>query len=73
MFFHPTHRHAPKRNVLPTHPLRDETARREIARLSAQVDELKRDVHVQFTRIAQMQADLDEIKRLLRALKPPVD
>jgi hypothetical protein len=71
MHFPPMHRHAPKRNVLPTHPLRDETARREIARLSAQLDELRRDVQVQFTRIAQMQADLDEIKRLLRGLKPP--
>ena len=71
MYFHATHRHAPKRNVLPTHPLRDDAARREIARLSAHVEELKRDVHVQFTRIAQIQADLDEIKRLLRAVKPP--
>jgi hypothetical protein len=71
MYFPPTQRHSPKRNVLPTQPMRDDAARREIARVAAQVEELRRDVQVQFTRIAQIQADLDEIKKLLRAQKPP--
>jgi hypothetical protein len=42
MFFPPTQRHAPQRNVLPNGSSRDTTARREIARLSALVEELKR-------------------------------
>ena len=66
MYFPTTHRHAPKRNVLPTHPLRDEAARRQVAELSAHVEELRRDQKIQFTRIAQLQSELDEIKALLK-------
>ena len=69
MFFPGRHRHAPKRNVLPTQPIRDEAARRQIAELAAQVEALSRDVKVQFTRTAQLQTDLDEIKKLLTQLK----
>jgi len=69
MYFPPMHRHAPRRNVLPTQPLRDDAARKEVARVAVQVEELRRDVQVQFTRIAQIQADIDEIKKLLRTLK----
>jgi hypothetical protein len=66
MNFPTIHRHAPKRNVLPTHPLRDEAARRQIAELSATLEELRRDQKIQFTRIAQLQSELDEIKTLLQ-------
>ena len=58
-------RHFPKRNVLPTQPLHDEAARRQIAELAAIVDELRRELRVQFTRMAQLQAELDEIKQAL--------
>ncbi len=68
MYFPPTHRNAPKRNVLPTHPLRDDAARRQVAELAAKLEELRRDMKVQFTRTAQLQAELDEVKQLLRAL-----
>ena len=55
--------------MLPLHSTRDETARREVARVAAEVEHLRRDLQIQFTRIAQMQADLDEIKRLLKRPK----
>ena len=66
MYFPTTHRHAPKRNVLPTQPLRDDAARRQIAELSALVEELRRDLKIQFTRTAQLQTELDEIKARLQ-------
>jgi hypothetical protein len=65
MYFPVRSRHAPKRNVLPTQPLRDDAARRQIAELVVQVDELRRELKIQFTRIAQLQADFDEVKQLL--------
>jgi hypothetical protein len=43
--------------------MRDDAARREIARLSALVEDLQREIRTQFARIAQMQAELDELKR----------
>jgi uncharacterized membrane protein len=49
--------------------MRDDTARREAARLAAEVEHLRRELQIQFTRIAQMQADLDEIKALLKRSK----
>ena len=66
MYFPPTQRHLPQRNVLPLQTSRDDTARREVARLAAEVEHLRHDLGIQFTRIAQMQADLDEIKKLLK-------
>jgi len=66
MYFHTTHRHAPKRNVLPTHPLRDDAARRQIAELLALVEELRRDLKIQFTRTAQLQTEVDELRALLQ-------
>ena len=66
MYFPTLHRHLPRRNVLPLQPVRDEAARREIARVSAEVDHLRRELQIQFTRIAHMHADLDEIKKLLK-------
>jgi hypothetical protein len=68
MYFATIHRNAPKRNVLPTHPLRDEAARRQIAELAANVEELQRELKIQFTRTAQLQTELDEIKALLQRL-----
>jgi hypothetical protein len=68
MYFPALHRHLPKRNVLPLQTMRDDAARREVARVSAEVDQLRRDLQIQFTRIAQMQADLDQIKKLLKRL-----
>ena len=65
IFFPVRSRRAPKRNVLLTQPLRDDAARRQIAKLVVEVDELRRELKIQFTRIAQLQADLDEIKQLL--------
>ena len=69
MYFPATHRHLPRRNVLPLQTIRDDTARREVARAAAEVEQLRRDLQIQFTRIAQMQADIDEIKRLLKRSK----
>ena len=66
MHFPATHRHLPRRNVLPLQTIRDEAARREVARVAAEVDQLRRELQIQFTRIAQMQADIDEIKKLLK-------
>jgi hypothetical protein len=66
MYFPALHRHLPRRNVLPLQPVRDDAARREVARVAADVEQLRRDLQIQFTRIAQMQADLDQIKRLLK-------
>jgi hypothetical protein len=65
MYFPLMYRYAPKRNLLPTQPRQDDVARREVARLSAQVEQLQQDLKVQFTRIAQLQADVDQIKKLL--------
>lgn len=69
MYFAGTHRHLPKRNVLPLQTIRDDVARREVARVAVDVEQLRRDLQIQFTRIAQMQADLDQIKRLLKRPK----
>jgi hypothetical protein len=66
MFFPPTQRHAPQRNVLPNGSSRDTTAWREIARLSALVEELKRELRTQFTRIADLQAEVDALKQALK-------
>jgi chaperonin cofactor prefoldin len=55
--------------VLPTAPLRDDAARREIARLAALLEELQREIRTQFTRMAQMQAELDELKRVMQETK----
>ena len=69
MFF-PPQRHAPQRNVLPNGPSRDTTARREIARLSALVEELQRELRTQFTRMAALQAEVDELKTRLKKNVP---
>jgi hypothetical protein len=66
MYFPPTQRHAPQRNVLPDGPSRDNTARREIARLAAVIEELQREIRTQFTRMANLQAEVDEVKQLLK-------
>jgi uncharacterized membrane protein len=66
MYFPAIHRHLPRRNVLPLQTVRDDAARRQVARVSAEIEQLRRDLQIQFTRIAQMQADIDEIKRLLK-------
>jgi tetraacyldisaccharide-1-P 4'-kinase len=70
MFFPPTQPHAPQRNVLPNGPSRDNTARREIARLIAMVDELEREIRTQFTRMAHVQAEVDELKQLIKKDRP---
>jgi len=67
VYFPPSRRHLPKRNtILPTGPQRDDTARREIARLVVLVEDLQREMRTQFTRIANLQAELDQMKRLLQ-------
>lgn len=73
MYFSPVQRHTPKRNVLPLEPFRDDTARRQLARLTADLDELRREMQIQVTRSGQLQAELDEIKRLLKTLQPAQD
>ena len=66
MFFSATQRHAPQRNVMPNGPSRDSTARREIARLSALIEELRRELRTQFTRMADLQAEVDELKQRVK-------
>jgi hypothetical protein len=66
MFFPPTQRHAPQRNVLPNGSSCDTTARREIARLSALIEELKRELRPQFTRMADLQAEVDAVKQAVK-------
>ena len=68
MYFPSTERHLPRRNVLPLQTIRDDAARREVATVAADVEELRRELKIQFTRIAQMQADIDEIKKSLKRL-----
>jgi len=43
--------------------------RAELADLSTRFQKLEREQHVQFERIAQIQAELDEIKRLLKTMQ----
>ena len=43
--------------------------RAELADLSTRFQKLEREQHVQFDRIAQIQAELDEIKRLLKTMQ----
>jgi predicted nucleic acid-binding Zn-ribbon protein len=43
--------------------------RAELADLSTRFHKLEREQHVQFDRIAQIQAELDEIKRLLKKMQ----
>lgn len=44
MYFPATHRHLPRRNVLPLQTVRDDAARRQVARMAAEVEQLRRDL-----------------------------
>jgi len=46
----------------------DATLRAELAQMNAEVARLVKEQQVQLRRIADIQAELDEVKRLLRAL-----
>jgi hypothetical protein len=70
MYFARTQRHSPKRNEFPISPTRDETARRHLARMAVDLEDLRRQMEIQVTRSGQLQAELDEIKQLLKSLKP---
>ena len=67
----PVHRHLP-RNRPGTGPTsRSETAlRAEVAHLTSEVARLAKEQQVQFQRIAEIQAQLDEIQRALKKLLP---
>ena len=64
MLFPGVHRHLPKS------PLRkrDHTVRSELTHISTRLLTLEREQEVQFKRIAQIQHELDEIKRILEQL-----
>jgi hypothetical protein len=49
-----------------------QTLRAEIVQLNTRVLALEREQHVQFERMAQMQQQLDELTRLVKALAEPV-
>jgi hypothetical protein len=64
MFFAPVQHHLPKS------PLRkrDQAIRAELTHASTRLVKLEREQELQFQRIAQIQQELDEIKRLLRKI-----
>lgn len=62
MFFPSQHYHLP-RSPLPKTPAK---MRAELNLLSSQMVKLEREQQVQLARIAQIQQELDEIKRLLK-------
>ena len=59
MLFPGVHRHLPKS------PLRkrDDAVRAELTHIATRLLKLEREQEVQFKRIAQIQADIDELKR----------
>jgi hypothetical protein len=64
VLFAPIHRH------LPRSPLsrRDKALRAELTHLGAAIVKIEREQEIQFRRIAQIQQDLDEVKRLLKKI-----
>ena len=67
MLFSTTHRHLPRRGAHP--PLRgDAVTREEFTRLAATIHSLQRDQEIQFKRIAQIQAELDDLRKLLEKI-----
>jgi len=64
MLFPGVQRHLPKS---PLHR-RDETVRAELTHLSTRLLKLEREQEVQFKRIAQIQHELDEIRRVLEKI-----
>jgi hypothetical protein len=63
-------RHTPRARpgTGPTSKL-DVTLRAEMAQLNAEMTRLVKDQRAQFQRIAELQHELDEVKRLLKALQ----
>jgi hypothetical protein len=59
------HRHFPRS---PLDRRRDSALRAEITHLSTELLKLERNQEVQITRMAQIQQEVDEIKRLLKRL-----
>lgn len=64
MYFSPVERHLPKSPLAK----RDNAVRAELTALSTSVVKLEREQEVQLRRIAQIQHELDDIKRLLKKL-----
>jgi hypothetical protein len=68
MLFSTTHRHLPRRGPHP--PLRgDAVTREEFIRLSAQLQALQREQEIQFKRFAQIQHELDVLKKLREKMR----
>ncbi len=68
MYQAPIERHLPKSPL----PGRDRAVRAELTHVSTRLLKLERDQEIQFTRIAQIQQELDDIKRLLKRLAKDV-
>jgi predicted nucleic acid-binding Zn-ribbon protein len=64
MLFAPLHRHLPKTPL----SRRDQSLRAELTHLSTVVVKLEREQETQLRRIAEIQQELDEIKRLIRKI-----
>ena len=64
MLFAPLQRYLPKSPL----PKRDATLRAELTHLSTQILKLEKEQEVHFKRMAQLQQEIDEIKRLLKKL-----
>ncbi len=64
MLFTGLHRNLPKSPL----PRRDVALRAELTHLSSQLVKIERDQEIQFRRIAEIQLELDELKRLLKRL-----
>ena len=62
MYFQPQHYHLPRSPLAKT-PAK---MRAELSLLSSQLVKLEREQQVQLARIAQIQQELDDIKRLLK-------
>ena len=64
MMFPPVQRHLPKSPL----PRRDKAIRAELTHFASRLLEIERDQQIEFRRIAQMQQELDDIKRILKTL-----
>jgi hypothetical protein len=64
MLYAPLHRHFPKSPIA----RRDKAIRAELTHLNTELLKIEKEQDIQLRRIAQLQQDLDEVKRLLKKL-----
>jgi hypothetical protein len=73
MLFPTRHRFLPRDNQHASSSKREAALRAEVSELRAHMETMEKEQQIQFQRIAEMQRDLDEIKRRLKPTPPSAD